>query len=739
VLSMTVCDPAMGSGAFLVEATRQLSDKLLEAWAAYPDKDPCKKLGSDDRVFVAMRMVAQRCIYGVDRNPAAVDLAKMSMWLLTISKDHPFTFMDHSLKHGDALVGMSKEQIRKFHWDLSKGGSILPELRTLDREVEEAVQARLMLRNLDADRTLELEVTLAEADRKMMKAKQAGDLLVYIWFSQEKDKARNEARDRHTDRFAEALQPGSPERKTIDSLRFASKPLAPFHWQIEFPEVFVVGGFAVFIGNPPFAFKNTVAAGNVDRYAEYLSTETTPGSSGMSDLVAHFFTRTFNCLRTNGPTGPGTLNMISTKTIRQGHTRESSLMLIRKAGGHIYSASRRVAWPGKAAVVIATVAISKRFCDMSPELDGKPATQISSFLVDANADETPEPLEANSAKSFQGSIILGTGFVFSDNKVGATPISEMQKILDASPQSRAFVKVYAGGEQVNNQPIFMPERYVIDFGEMEADEASLHKELWEILKTKVKPERDLVKRDKNREYWWQYAETRPGLKRAIEGLPRVLVANSKAAKFLTFSFLPPGLVYDQSLYVFSYSDFGSFAVLQSRVHEIWVRMFGNSLEDRLTYTGTSCFANFPFPAFDSSLEVAGEAFYEKRSEVMLELGLGLTPLGNRLNNPDDCVPGIVQLRVLHSEMDKAVLAAYGWSDIRPLYEYSGDFEDEDGSVGSLRLNFTEEVRDEILRRLLALHAERLKAEQSAAPIAGKSDTKAKKPKKSKDSSGPELF
>jgi hypothetical protein len=124
---------------------------------------------------------------------------------------------------------------------------------------------------------------------------------------------------------------------------------------------------------------------------------------------------------------------------------------------------------------------------------------------------------------------------------------------------------------------------------------------------------------------------------------------------------------------------------------------------------------------------------------MLALGLGLTPLGNRLNNPDDHSPEIIRLRELHAAMDKAVLDSYGWSDIVPAYEFSGDYENEDGSAGSVRLNFTEEVRDEILRRLLALHAERLKAEQSAPPPAGKADTKAKKPKKSKDSSGPELF
>jgi hypothetical protein len=741
VLSMTVCDPAMGSGAFLVEATRQLSDKLLEAWAAYPDKDPCKKLGADDRVFVAMRMVAQRCIYGVDRNPAAVDLAKMSMWLLTISKDHPFTFMDHSLKHGDALVGMSKEQIRKFHWDLSKGGSILPELRTLDREVEEAVQARLMLHNLDADRTLELEVTLAEADRKMLKAKQAGDLLVYIWFSQEKDKARNEARDRYTDRFAEILQPGSPERKAIDVLRLGSKPLAPFHWELEFPEVFAdkVNGFAVIVGNPPFAGKNTVSNGNIRRYGDYLVEVTSESASGLADLVAHFFNRSFAMLKADGITGPGAMNLVATKTIRQGHTRESSLASIRKNGGYIYSARRRAAWPGKAAVVIATVAIAKKRLECVPELDGRSVSSISSFLVDANADDTPQPLLANAGKSFIGSQVFGMGFIFDDSDPQATPLARMHEIIKESPESEHIVKPYIGGEQVNNQSVYSPERYVIDFGEMSIEEASWHVKLLQIVREKVKPERDLSARQRNREAWWQFAETRPGLKRAIKDCPRVLVANCAAAKFLTFSFVPNGCVYSNKLYVFADPTFAHFASIQSRVHEVWARMFGTSLEDRLCYTGTTCYENFPFCIFTEALEDAGRQYDQVRSEVMLALGLGLTPLGNRLNNPDDHSPEVIRLRELHAAMDRAVLDAYGWSDIVPAYEFSGDYENDDGSAGSVRLNFTEEVRDEILRRLLALHAERLKEEQSTPIAAGKADTKAKKPKKSKDSSGPDLF
>jgi hypothetical protein len=688
-----------------------------------------------------MRMVAQRCIYGVDRNPAAVDLAKMSMWLLTISKDHPFTFMDHSLKHGDALVGMSKEQIRKFHWELSKGGSILPELRTLDREVEEAVQARLMLRNLDADRTLELEVTLAEADRKMMKAKQAGDLLVYAWFSNDKDKARNEARDRYTDCLIEAIQPGSAERKAIEALRYAPKPMAPFHWELEFPEVFAdaVKGFAVFVGNPPFAGKNTAAAGNTDYYLDYLTEVVTPGSSGMSDLVAHFFTRPFALLKPSGVTGQGTMCLISTKTIREGNTRESSLALIRKAGGEIYHAQRRVAWPGKAAVVIATVGVSKGPSGVVPTLDGKPTGKISSFLIDAQVDDTPQALAPNVGRSFQGFIVLGMGFTFDDNNASATPISRMHEILRESPDSAPFIKVYVGGEQVNNQPLFKPERYTIDFGEMSSAEASRHQALWKILESKVKPERALVKREKNRDIWWQYAETRPGLRRAIEGHPRVLVANCQAAKYITFSFVPSGCIYANSLYVFSDPSYAHFAVVQSRVHEVWARMFGTSMKDDLRYTGTTCYENYPFPAASDELEAAGERYNNERSAVLVKLQLGLTKLSNRLNSKDDHSLEMIRLRELHAAMDKAVLEAYGWSDIVPAYEFSGDYENEDGSAGSVRLNFTEDVRDEILRRLLALHAERLKAEQSAAPAAGKANTKAKKPKKSKDSSGPELF
>lgn len=749
ILSLTVCDPAMGSGAFLVEATRQLAAKLVEAWKR--DKYKMPKLGAgDDIEFVALRTVAQRCIYGVDRNPMAVDLAKLSLWLLTISKDHPFTFMDHSLKHGDALVGMSKDQIRKFHWNPFRGGSVLESLATLDREVGDAVSARLQLQKLDADHTLELEVKLAEADRKIMKAKQAGDLLIYAWFSNEKDKTRDHARESYAVNLEDTLQPGSLERKLIQGLRYAPRPVAPFHWELEFPEVFDNGGFAVIIGNPPFAGKNTVPLGNVKHYPDYLIKVTSPGASGLADLVAHFFNKSYSLLRKGSPESFGTMNLISTKTVRQGQSRESSLCPICRAGGVIYSARRRVAWPGKAAVVIATVAIATSRPMVPLEIDGKKCGRISSFLIDAEVDTSPIALRGNSRKSFQGSIVLGLGFNFDDNDPAATPTRKMNDILSCSPESAPFIKPYVGGKQVNNQPKFTPERYVIDFGELSEAQAAKHTQLWDIVLRKVKPERQkglsgdelqrLIEEDpRGAGEWWKHLRPRNELYSLIANNDRVLVANCGAAKFLTFSFLPIGCVYSSKLYVFADSSDAHFAVVQSRVHEVWVRMFGTSMKDDLTYTGTTCYENFPFPAANEILGAAGKIYESARSSYMISENIGLTKYSNRLNSPDANGDDIVKLRELHASLDHAVLAAYGWGDVVPAYEFSGDYENDDGTEGSVRLNFTEEVRDEILRRLLALHAERLKTEQAAVPAVGAAAPKAKKSRKPKDSSGPDLF
>ena len=122
VLELKVCDPAMGSGAFLVETCRVLGERLEAAWARHPKLLPVAAR-PDPQVF-ARREIAKRCLYGVDKNHMATDLAKLSLWLVTLAKDEDFSFLDHALKTGDSLVGLTFDQLREFDW--LTGGLILP-------------------------------------------------------------------------------------------------------------------------------------------------------------------------------------------------------------------------------------------------------------------------------------------------------------------------------------------------------------------------------------------------------------------------------------------------------------------------------------------------------------------------------------------------------------------------------------------------------------------------------------
>ncbi|MGH3995658.1 MAG: N-6 DNA methylase, partial [Pseudonocardiaceae bacterium] len=146
ILDLKVCDPAMGSGAFLVEACRQLGDALIEAWNVHggrPELPP-----DEDEVVFARRLVAQRCLHGVDRNPVAVDLAKMSLWLVTLAREHPLTFVDHALRHGDSLVGLSRRQIEAFHW---KPVALRLEAIRIGEQLEQVAELRKQIREAGED------------------------------------------------------------------------------------------------------------------------------------------------------------------------------------------------------------------------------------------------------------------------------------------------------------------------------------------------------------------------------------------------------------------------------------------------------------------------------------------------------------------------------------------------------------------------------------------------------------
>ena len=410
--------------------------------------------------------------------------------------------------------------------------------------------------------------------------------------------------------------------------------------------------------------------------------------------------------------------MIATNTISQGDTRHTGLRWICTHGGTIFQATRRYKWIAGAAVTVSIIYVIKDTYSGVTLLDERVVERISAFLFHRGGDEDPSPLKENEDKSFQGCILLGMGFTFDDTNSEATPISEMQRLIASDARNQERILPCIGGEELNDSPTHAFHRYAIDFNDMSEAEARKWSDLMAIVEAKVKPIRLPLKREALVKRWWQYAEKRPGLRRALSTTDRVIV-NSEVSKHLAFAFQPTNRIFAHTLNVFIFKTLGPFAVLPSRVHEMWARFFASSLEDRLRYTPSDCFDTFPFPKTwndEETLARVGKCYYEFRAALMVRNSEGLTKTYNRFHNhnPDERDPDILKLRELHDVMDRAVLDAYGWTDLKPTCDFILDYEeqeeDEDGRPRKRkkpwRYRWPDEFRDEVLARLLALNQER---------------------------------
>jgi Eco57I restriction-modification methylase/MmeI, target recognition domain len=729
ILDLKICDPAMGSGAFLVEACRQLGDALVEAWHAHQEAPAIPP--DEDEVIFARRLIAQRCLYGVDRNPVAVDLAKVSLWLVTLAKDHALTFIDHALRHGDSLVGLSRKQIEAFHWD--------PEAPRFQAGFETMRVREQLAKVADLrERLREAGENVSDKDRhdlwdkaqiELGKMRIFGDLVLAAFFEAQKQNEREHKRAE----YARAVVNGEAERYRgfIEERRHADRPLVPFHWQIEFTEVFdrQTAGFDAIVGNPPFLGGKRISTTLGDSYRDWLATLHDESSSN-ADLVAHFYRQAFGLLRQGGAFG-----LIATNTIAQGDTRGSGLRWICEHGGEIYRARKRVKWPGLAAVVVSMLNVMKGQFPKPRHLDDRQVEIITAFLFNRGGHDDPIRLASNAAKSFIGNYVLGMGFTFDDSEKNgaATSLSEMKLLIERDSRNKEVIFPYIGGEEVNSSATHAPNRYVINFGARGEQECwRCWPDLMAIVEAKVKPERLKVNRKALRERWWQFAEKQPALHAAIAGLERVLVI-ARVSNTFAFTFLPKGVVYNEKIVVFPVATYAVFCTLQARVHEIWGRFFNSSLKDDMQYTPSESFETFPFPdnhAADPALEAAGKVYYEFRAAIMVRNNEGLTKTYNRFNDTDERDPDILKLRELHSRMDRAVLDAYGWRDIKTDCEFFLDYEIDEEEWGNKkkpwRYRWPDEVRDEVLARLLELNAKRAKEEAQTGAAAAKKGGKKRK-------------
>lgn len=773
LLDLKICDPAMGSGAFLVQACRWLADRLVEAWAQAEAQG--HTIGVDGRVadasasvealprdtetrtIAARRLIAERCLYGVDLNPLAVELAKLSIWLVTLAKGRPFGFLDHNLRCGDSLLGIHRlDQLTQLSMNPTGQGQLRLFGQNVERAVREAIEMRLRLREMPIRDIHDVEAMAhldADARRRLEVPECIADAFIGEVFALGGNGAALE--NALASLTIQAGQAIDGDRDVLASMRRravavlstdlpADKPARrPFHWPLEFPEVFARdrAGFDVLVGNPPFKRGKDLSGLLGASYREWLVQQVASNRRGSADLVVYFFLRANQILRELGCFG-----LLATNTIAEGDTRQVGLEPLLAAGNCIYQAHPNEPWPGAAAVMVSRVHMYKGQWNGSVRLGSADVPIISAFLSAIN-EWSPKPLAENSGRSYQGSNILGLGFTMSEHDARA--------LIEQDKRLEDVLFPYMIGEDLTSSPQQRASRWVINFWDWPLDRSASGRwegaseearakwlkelrvprdfpgkvaadfpDLLSIVEEKVKPERAEKKRKQYREIWWQFAEKQKALYAALgvgKFLSRELDGERSSAtpsthalcqvmisKYLAVSMVPTSIVFSHRLVVFTVDAETFFPLLQSSIHEVWARKYGGTLETRMSYTPSDAFETFPFPSKVDAFGAVGHRFHELRNSVMRDGDIGMTALYNQFHQPSAQSGALAELRDLQREMDATVARAYGWDNL----DLEHGFHEVPYLPKNDRVRFTisEAARVEVLRRLSELNRQRYEEE-----------------------------
>jgi hypothetical protein len=729
-----------------------MAERLLEAWELArqvnpdtpyitPEGEPSaggvkESLIPEDpteRRLYAMRLIAQRCIYGVDKNPLAVEMAKLSLWLLTMAKDKPFEFLDHSIRSGDSLVGLhSIDQLRHFSLKPDADDAVLFR-GPLDEAVDEAIELRLRLEDLPANTVEDVErqeQLLLEANEKIARLRCAADLLVAAeyWGENAKDKMERvrqaavksgyyveKGPTEEFERVAREAWTGNREPSSRSTDHEPRSTLSPFHWPLEFPEVLVKrGGFDAFVGNPPFMGGTKLEPAFGAPWRQYLVTQIAKGRRGIrgtADLSAYFFLQAHQLLRAAGCFG-----LLATNTIAQGDSRDVGLFQILEGSASIYRARKTLRWPGTASLEVSCIWLTNSIWQGHRLLDDRPVAGISSFLADATSSDQaiPLPLAANADLVIEGVKVVGDGFILTTE--------EAQSLIGRTPKNVEVVRPFLMGRDINSRPDHSPSRFVINFqmwplrsDSPDTQSADKYPQCLALLEEKVKPERMQYPPDSSwnrglRDRWWQFGLPRPALMNGIRTFERVL-ARSRVSNIHALVFVPTDVVFSDATNVFFFDDWHSFGVLQSCFHIVWLEEYASTMKTDIRYTPASCFDTFVRPDITSETLKYAEKYYSHRDLCLAGRGIGLTVMYGLAFDPKENTTDIQKLRDLHVEMDNAVAAAYGWTDLELGH---GFHETKQG----IRFTISEPARREVLQRLLKLNHERY-AEEVKQGLHGK--------------------
>ncbi|WP_051814658.1 type IIL restriction-modification enzyme MmeI [Streptomyces iakyrus] len=746
LLKLRVLDPAMGSGAFLVSACRYLADRVVEAWLRKPElpAEIGRDVDRDDHEQlhqIARRLVADRCLYGVDRDPMAVELAKLSLWLVTLAKGRPFSFLDHALRSGDSLVGViDVRQIKAFHleWqDRQLSPDVARALDVTETLLSEAAELR---REIESTAVTDIRVVrdkaelLAKAESRADRLRLAADAVVGAALAAEgisdeeaaelsgeeqQGGARGAARFRDAKEDAKswayrnrleavaglvatALEDGPGAEGAAERARGIvegwlkgprAEAIRPLHWPLEFPEVMGVGsggGFDAVVGNPPFVGGQKLTGALGQDYREYLVNRVGGGKRGSADLCSYFLLRNLS-LAPGRRTG-----IIATNTIAQGDTREVGLDQATANGWTVYRAVKSQPWAGTAAVAVSLLWLAGELGQgEGPVLNGNEVRGITAGLDPASrASGTPYRLVANEAQAFQGSNVLGKGFVLERK--------DARELIAKDSNNKDVLFPYLIGKDLNQQPGAIANRWVINFHDWAKEKAEEYAEVFAIVERDVQPVRALNNRAARRERWWQYAERAPQLYEAIADLEQVVVI-ARVSKTVTPLRVPTGQVMSEQVVVFPTSSAAELAILTSSMHYWWTVKYSGDMRGDLRYSPSDVYENFPRCHETPRLNEAGQALEKLQRTAMDSRGIGLTALYNVVHSETETAADLRAIRGAHVEVDQAVSEAYGWVDLDLQHGFRE-------SAQGPRFTIAADIQTEVLDRLLELNHARYKEE-----------------------------
>ncbi|MEU9390076.1 DNA methyltransferase [Streptomyces sp. NPDC048324] len=698
ILDLKVADIAMGSAAFLVAACRYLADRLIEAWESEGRADAmayragravdavtAADAEQDPVVVEARRQIIEHCLYGVDINPMAVEMAKLSLWLVSMDPGRPFTFLDDRLVAGDSLLGVhDMEQIQSVHMKPTGQTDVLAEqARQLVDQLTRERLAITAIKGVDLPALQEKRERLEEVNRHSRRLRLVGDLIAGAalatcasgrvpWYEEEGGERVRDLFPRAAWIVQRIMEDGVKDdsevvraaRATAEEWLGAELPEGalerrPVHWPLVFPEVFSRrGGFDAIVGNPPFLGGTKITGAMGEAYREYIVDYLACGRRGRADLVAYFLLRAHELLN-----GQGQAGIIATNTLAQADTREVALDHLVRDEFSIRRAVKSAPWPSRSAAL--------RYCaiwgtetmvaaDYPFVLNGEhglrgitsalnPVTRVANWA---------EPLMRNAGTAFSGVYVLVIdGF--------SIPVHVARQWIGEDARYSEVLSPLVNGQDLNATPESVTERWVINFHDWSEEKARGYPKAYSKILSDVKPECE--KKDPKTyaglmARWWQYWRPRAELTRALANLTNC-IAMTRHTHTVMPILAPAAQVFTDATVVFASDDLALLAVLSSAPHYWWSLERASTMKSDLRYNSTDIFETLVRPPVTHRLTVAGEFLNEYRLNLMLDRNIGLTATYNLVHSPDCLDDDIAGLRRIHEEVDKAIIEAYGWHDL----------------------------------------------------------------------------